>query len=365
MKRGLAIPCGLLLFAIAVGSFLTSRPAGPIAAPTKTITAAAPIEVARNDDYVPPLLGIFDDQEMAAAGPLSELASVSFEEPRLLPLEVLRQTDWPSAQPDMLQTVGYDNPIPLPFNATPKSPSSLGQGSSTIIPDLMDTQSSTGLLGQAPTTSISSRPPENLIRPKPLMMDNPSSMARFQTAEPPLAGSPNNILVPLPTPQAPPAAPPLPPAISPPAVQPVPANIAEYTGCGCEPRVGPACGCGARIARGCGCGFMREAPSCCCQSFSSCCQPCTSCYEVVECGSCCSGGGHWRPFARLRGLFHKEQKGCCACDCFDDGGFESCGSCRKPLFSRFRSLFHKSRNDGCIYEEPCGCSGEWISGTIQ
>ncbi len=368
MKRGLAIPCGLLLFAIAVASFLTSRPAGPIATPTKTTATSAPLEVAQKDDYIAPLLGIFDDQEMAAAGPFSELASVSFEEPRLLPLEVLRQTDWPSAQPDILQTVGYDNPVPLPFNATPKSPSSLGQGSSTIIPDLTDTQGSAGLLGPAPSIGISSRPPENLIRPKPLMMDGPNSAARLQTAEPPLAGSPN-ILVPTPAPQVPLAGAPLSPAMTPlaapPGVQPVPANFAEYTGCGCEPRIGPSCGCGARIAGGCGCNSVRQAPSCCCQSFSSCCRPSIRSYEVVECKNCCSNDSHWRPFARLRSLFHKEQKGCSACDCFEDGGFDCGNSCHKPLFSRFRSLFHKSRNDGCIYEEPCGCSGEWVSGPIQ
>ena len=364
MKRGLAIPCGLLLFAIAVAPFLTSRPTAPaITRNQNTVARVAAIELAQNDDYLPPLLGIFDDQEVAAPGPFNSLATVSFDEPRMLPVEILTKTDWPAAQPDLLQRVGYDNPVPPPFVPIPKNP---GQTSS-IMPDLFDTPSTAGLSNQAPTQNISSRAPENLIRPKPLTMETPSAVVRFQANEPPLASQPTPV-APLAQPQllSQPApgmapAPGVVPIPGPAPIQPVPANLAEYSGCGCEARIGRGCaGCGARSASACGCNSFRQAPLCC-QSFATCCQPCVSCCEVIE-SPCCSGGSHWRPFSKLRSWFHGEQKGCGSCGPWDDCGSDECGSSRKPLFSKFRNLFHKNRGES-IYVEPGDCGGcVWTSG---
>ena len=354
MKRGLAIPCGLLLFAIAVAPFLTSRPTAPAITRNKiSVAVPAAIEVAQNDDYLPPLLGIFDDQELASPSAFNSLATVSFDEPRMLPVEILTKTDWPSAQPDMLLRVGFDNPVPPPFIPIPKSP---GQTSS-IMPDLFEAPSTSGLSNQAPTQSISSRAPENLIRPKPLVMDTPSSVARFQATEPPLAGQPN---VPAPlaqpqlVPQAPPGAMPVP---GPAPIQPVPANLAEYTGLGSEARMGAGCGCGARTASACGCHSYRQAPLCC-QSFTTCCQSCAPCCEVIESPCCGGGNSHWRPFSKLKSWFHCEKKGCGSCGPWDDCGSDECSSSRKPLFSRFRGLFHKNRGESIYLESgDCGCSG--------
>ena len=358
MKRGIAIPCGLLLFAIAVAPFLTSRPTAPAITRNNNnnnVALPAAVEVAQNDDYLPPLLGIYDDQELAAPSPFNSLATVSFDEPRMLPAEILTKTDWPAAQPDSLLRVGYDNPVPPPFIPIPKNP---GQTSS-VMPDLFEAPSTAGQSNQAPAQSVNSRAPENLIRPKPLAMDTPSSVARFQAAEPPLAGQPNTP-APLAQPQlmlqAPPAAVPAPAPI-----QPVPANLAEYTGCGCEARMGADCGCGARAMSGRGCRAYQQTPLCC-QSFTTCCQPCVSCCDVIESPCCGGGNGHWHPFSKLRSLFHCEQKGCGTCGPWDDCGCDECGSSHKPLFSKLRGLFHKNRGE-CAYVESAGCGGcGWTSG---
>jgi hypothetical protein len=262
------------------------------------------------------------------------LATVSFDEPRMLPVEILTKTDWPAARPDMLLTVGYDNPVPPPFIPIPKNP---GQTSS-VMPDLFEAPSTSALSNQAPGQNISSRAPENLIRPRPLTMESPNSVARFQGNEPPLAGQ-ANIPAPLAQPQILPQTPPgVVPVPAPAPIQPVPANLAAYAGCGCEARIGVGCGCGARAASGCGCHSFRQAPLCC-QTFATCCQPSVSCCEVIE-SPCCSGGNsHWRPFAKLRSWSHRS------------------------LFSKFRGLFHKNRAE-CCYSEP-GEYGEcaWASGS--
>lgn len=348
MKRGLAIPCGLLLFGLAVASGLKSRPAAPLALPIQTVAASATgIEVVLNDEYVPPLLGIFDEEDVATPGPFGALATVSLEEPSPLPMEVLRSTAWPAPRPDIMLTGGYDTPNPAPFSATPKLPGQGSVGTSTIIPDLFDTQSSVGLVGPTSAPSTISRPSDNLIRPKPFGIDNLSSMVRTQPGEPPLAG---NQVVPVPVPASPgPTAVVATPVPS--IIQGIPYNLAEFTGCGCEPRVGPACGCSARMPHGCACGH--QVPLCC-QSFSNCCQTPVCSYRVIECSSCCSGEGHWRPFSKLKNWFRGGQKSCGSC--FEDCSFDGCSS-NKPLFGRFRGLFHKSRGDDCSFVEPCemGC----------
>ena len=117
MKRALAIPLGLSLFALAVASFVISRPAGKVNAPATPVAAvkAATIEVAQNDDYLPPLLGIFDDQDLLAPTAMEEVAEASFERPNLLPVEILRQVAWPAAGLGSFDC-GYDHPLNMPLN---------------------------------------------------------------------------------------------------------------------------------------------------------------------------------------------------------------------------------------------------------
>ncbi len=352
MKRGLAIPIGLSLFGLAVASFVGTRSANQAIVPTQAISAApiASIEVAANDDYLPPLLGIYDDQELAVPGAFAQLTSLTEEAPRPLSLEVLRQASWPVAQPGILMQVGYDNPMPLPLSPSPKVGSAMGSSTSILIPDLSDGPSPSSaaipsLNSSAPPTSPA--PPrfgDSLIRPKPLTMETPNNLTRFQVAEPPLAGVPQSPLPPAPGQGMPVPAPGAAP------LQPTPANLAEYTGCGCQPRLGASCGCHARMGSPCG----YETPLCC-QSFSNCCQSSCCGGQIIETSPCCGSESKWRPFSKIRGWFRGESKGCC-------GGFEEaccdpCSSARKPLFNRIRGLFHKS-GDGCCFVEPCeiGCS---------
>ena len=355
MKRGLAIPIGLSLFGIAVASFVSTRSAEKAIVPTRAVAVApASIEVAANDDYLPPLLGIFDDQEVAVPGALAQLTAFSEGAPRPLSIELMRQVSWPSAQPGMLMQVGYDNPLPLPLTPSPKLGSGIGSSTSILIPDLSDpTGSSSGSVIPPMTTSTpipNSAPPSfrdsGLIRPKPLTMETSSSLPRV--GEPPLAGAQSNPLPPMPGEPIPAPA----QAVAP--LQPTPAaNLSEYTGCGCQPRIGPSGGCHAQIASPCASSCVYETPICC-QSFSSCCQSSCGGCQVIEYPTCCGCETKWRPFSKIRGWFRGEQKGCCGS--FEEVCCDGCGSGRKSLFSRFRGLFHKNR-DECGFVESCeiGC----------
>ncbi len=356
MKRALAIPLGLSLFGLAVASFAISRPANKVPAASMPVAAAtsSTVEVAQADDYLPPLLGIFDDQDLVVPTALEEVAGAGFERPNLLPAEILSQAAWPAAQASDLLTVGFDNPLPIPMNSTPKIV--LPGSSSLLIPEQLDTQSTSGYQPTSPAAAVTPRLSDNMIRPKPLAMDIP--LARIQPTEPPLAGSQN-----IPAPANANPALPVPASIQATPVQPVPAttpiqatpaqsilarNLSDYTGCACEPRVGTGCGHRSRFFGGReGC-CANETPLCC-QSFANCCQSSSGC-QVVEISNCCSEEKKWHPFAKLRGWFRSKR----GCDCCEESCFE-CDSGRKPLFNRIRGIFHKGWRDDCTFVEPFGC----------
>jgi hypothetical protein len=347
MKRGLAIPIGLSLFGLAVASFVGTRSADRSVVPTQNVAAApaaSSIEMAANDDYLPPLLGIYDDQELAVPGAFAQLTSFSEDAPRPLSLEVLRQASWPAAQPGILMQVGYDNPLPLPMSPSPKVGSALSSNTSILIPDLSDPPSSAGSVIPPLTTSAPitiSAPPrfsDSLIRPKPLSMEDPNHLSRVQAAEPPLAGAQPSTALAAPTQVIPSPAPVAAP------LQPTPVNLAEFTGCGCQPRIGHT-----QFGSPCASYCVSETPLCC-QSFTTCCQSSCCGGQIIEYPTCCDSQSKWRSFSKIRGWFHGESKGCCGC--FEEVCCAPCGSSRKPLFNRFRGLFRKNSHECCCVE-PC------------